>query len=99
MALVKKVREFYGIIDGIRGKAQYLSSNLPSSGSMLAGLVGMGGVAEDEMRKSFLSDIKSFFGSMAYKGQPGERLNPQLQQTLQQKDLEEIRKCYVRHNL
>lgn len=38
---------------------------------MLAGLVGMGGAAEEELGKSFLSDIKSFFGSMAYKGQPG----------------------------
>jgi hypothetical protein len=44
---------------------------------------GMGGAignsaAEDEMRKSFLSDIKNFFGSISYKGQPGNALNPQI---------------------
>jgi hypothetical protein len=31
---------------------------------------GAGGY-EDEYKKSFLSDIKSFFGSMAYKGGVG----------------------------
>jgi len=31
-------------------------------------LAGMFGSNEDEMRKSFLSDIKNFFGSITYKG-------------------------------
>jgi hypothetical protein len=30
-----------------------------------------GGSGEDEFGKSFLSDIKNFFGSMAYKGGVG----------------------------
>jgi hypothetical protein len=51
---------------------------MPTTGSMFAGMGGVFGnsAADDEMRKSFLSDIKNFFGSISYKGAPGNALNP-----------------------
>jgi hypothetical protein len=46
---------------------------------MFSGMGGTtGNLAEEEMRKSFLSDIRNFFGSISYKGQPGNALNPQI---------------------
>lgn len=42
---------------------------------MFAGLGGLTGGTEDDMRKSFLSDIKSFFGSISYKGAIGGGVN------------------------
>lgn len=63
--IVNKVKNAYGKIDGFGGKGQFLNSGSQSSGSMFAGLTG------DEMGKSFLSDIKNFFGSISYKGAIG----------------------------
>ena len=44
---------------------------------MFAGLGGTPGASEDDMRKSFLSDIKNFFGSISYKGAVGGGVNSQ----------------------
>jgi hypothetical protein len=68
--ILRQIKQLYGQIEATRGKAQYLASNAPSSGSMFAGLTA------DEMGKSFLSDIKNFFGSISYKGAIG---NSQMQ--------------------
>lgn len=72
-SIVQKIKNAYGQIEGIRGKAQYLSNPTPVTGSMFAGLGsgGSGSGAGDEMGKSFLSDIKNFFGSISYKGAIG----------------------------
>ena len=59
-----KIKSYYGQIDAIKGKAQLIAqASTQGGGSMFTGQTG-----EDEMRKSFLSDIKTFIGSIAYKG-------------------------------
>lgn len=91
--VVEKVKSLFGEIENIKQRAVFIQQSQTASGSMFGGAFGLGGTAEDEMKKSYISDIRNFFTKSMKGGMVGG-VGAANQQVLAQKDQEDIRRVF-----